>query len=92
MRTATEGEISALRAVVGSRSWIARQCGPDEAGTASTLRRSDSRPLWKICQTQTDPVNRVKQNENIGIHINVVPLDDLRTAAVSGAALGLGQT
>ena len=63
---ATEGEISAVRAVVGSRSWIARQCGPDEAGTASTLRRSDSRPLWKICQTQTDrsiESNRMKTSE-----------------------------
>ena len=35
---ATEGEVKALRAVAGSLSWVARQCRPDEAGTASTLQ------------------------------------------------------
>ena len=34
---ASEGEVKALRAVAGSLSWIARQCRPDEAGTASTF-------------------------------------------------------
>ena len=35
---ATEWEVKALRAVAGSLSWVARQCRPDEAGTASTLQ------------------------------------------------------
>ena len=40
---ATEWEVKALRAVAGSLSWVARQCRPDEAGTASTLQGSVSR-------------------------------------------------
>ena len=40
---ATEGIISALRAVSGSLSWLARQCRPDEARTAATLQGSVSR-------------------------------------------------
>ena len=35
---ATEGEVKALRAMTGSPSWVARQCRPDEAGTAATLQ------------------------------------------------------
>ena len=35
-------------------------------------------------------VNRLEQTDSIGNHIHVVPLDDLRTASVSDAALGLG--
>ena len=40
---ASEGKVKALRVVAGSLSWVARQCRPDEAGTASTLQGSPSR-------------------------------------------------
>ena len=44
---ASDGEVKALRAVTGSLSWIARQCRPDEAGTASTLQGSVTRAVVK---------------------------------------------
>ena len=37
-------------------------------------------------------VNRLKQTDDVGIHTHAVPLDNLGTAAVSDAALGLGLT
>ena len=86
------GDISAVREVAGSPFWIAQQCGPDEAGTASILQGSVSRPTMKDLSDANRSVNRLKQTANNGTHIHVEPLDDLRTAAVSGAALGLGQT
>ena len=46
---ATEGEVKALRAVAGSLSWVARQCRPDEVGTASTLQGSVSRLTYAQC-------------------------------------------
>ena len=43
----------------------------------------------KVLTDANRSVNRLKQTVN-GIHTHAVPLDDLRTAAVSDAALGLG--
>ena len=50
---ASDGEVRALRAVAGSLSWIARQCRPDEAGTASTLQGSVSRAVMKDLSDQS---------------------------------------
>ena len=55
---ASEGEVKALRAVAGSLSWIARQCRPDEAGTASTLQGSVSRAVVKDLSDANRAVNR----------------------------------
>ena len=55
---ASGGEVKALRAVAGSLSWIARQCRPDEAGTASTLQGSVSRAVVKDLSDANRAVNR----------------------------------
>ena len=55
----TEGEVKALRSVADSFSWIARQCRPDEAGTASTLQGSVSRAVVKILSDANRAVNRL---------------------------------
>ena len=65
---ATEGEVKALRAVAGSLSWVARQCRPDEAGTASTLQGSVSRAVVKDLSDANRAVNRLKQTEDGNPH------------------------
>ena len=86
---ATEGEVKALRAVAGSLSWIARQCLPDEAGIASTLQGLVSRAVVKDLSDANRAVNRLKQTEDVGHLIHAIPLANLRTVSISGAALNL---
>ena len=57
---ASDGEVKALRAVAGSLSWVARQCRPDEAGTASTLQ-GVSRAVVKDLSDANRAMNRLKQ-------------------------------
>ena len=87
---ASDGEVKALRAVAGSLSWIARQCRPDEAGTASTLQGSVSRAVVKGLSDANRAVNRLKQTEGVGLLIHAIPLvNNLRTVSISDAALHL---
>ena len=86
---ATEGEVKALRAVAGSLSWVARQCRPDEAGTASTLQGSVSRAVVKDLSGANRAVNWLKQTEDVGLLIHAIPLVNLRTVSISDAALDL---
>ena len=60
---ATQFKVKALRAVAGSLSWVARQCRPDEAGTASTMQFSVSRAVVKDLSDANRAVNRLKQTE-----------------------------
>ena len=85
---ASEGEVKALRAVAGSLSRIARQCRPDEAGTASTLQGSVSRAVVKDLSDTNGAVKRLKQTE-VGLLIHAIPLVNLRTVSISDAALYL---
>ena len=86
---ATEGEVKALRAVAGSLSWVARQCRPDEAGSASTLQGSVSRALVKDLSDANRAMNRLKQTDGVGLLIHAIPLVNLRTVSISDTALGL---
>ena len=86
---AIEGEVKALRAVAGSLSWVARQCRPDEAGTASTLQGSVSRAVVKDLSDANRAVNWLKQTEDVGLLIHAIPLVNLRTVSISDAALDL---
>ena len=85
----SEGEVKALRAVAGSLSWIARQCLPDEAGTASTLQGSVSRAVVKDLSDANRAVNRLKQTEDVGLLIPAIPLINLLAVSISDAALDL---
>ena len=86
---APAGEVKALRAVAGSLSWVARQCRPDEAGTASTLHGSVSRAVVKDLSDANRAVNGLKQTEDVGLPIHAIPLVNLRTVSISAAALDL---
>ena len=81
--------MKALRAVAGSLSWIARQCRPDEAGTASTLQGSVSRAVVNDLSDANRAVNRLKQTDDVGLLIHPIPLVNLRTVSISDAALDL---
>ena len=81
--------MKALRAVAGSLSWIARQCRPDEGGTASTLQGSVSRAVVKDLSDANRAVNRLMQTEDVGLLIHPIPLVNLRTVSISDAALDL---
>ena len=86
---ATETDVKALRDVAGSLSWVARQCRPDEAGTASTLQGSVSRAVVKDLSDANRAVNRLKQTEDVGLLTHAIPLVNLRTVSISDAALDL---
>ena len=86
---ATEGEVKALRAVAGYPSSVARQCRPDEAGTASTLQGSVSRAVVKDLSDANRAVNRLKQTEEEGLLIHAIPLVKFCTVCISDAALDL---
>ena len=75
--------------MAGSLSWVAWQCRPDEAGTASTQQGWVSRAVVKDLSDANRAVNRLKQAEDVGLLIRAVPLVDLRTVSISDAALGL---
>ena len=81
--------MKALPAVAGSLSWVARQCRPDEAGTASTLQGSVSRAVVKDLSDANRAVNRLKQTEDLGLRIHAIPLLNLHTVSISDAALDL---
>ena len=72
-RGSDRGAVKALRAVAGSLS-VARQCRPDEAGTASTLQGSVSRAVVKDLSEANRAVNRLKQTEDVGLLIHPIPL------------------
>ena len=74
--------MKALRAVAGSLSWVARQCRPDEAGTASTLQGSVSRALVKDLSDANRAVNQLKQTEDVGPLIHAIPLVNLGTVSI----------
>ena len=86
---AIEGDVKALRAVAGSLLWVARQCQPDEAGTASALQGSVSRAVVKDVSDANRAVNWLKQTEAVGLLIHSIPLVNLRTVSISDAALDL---
>ena len=86
---ASEGEVKALRAVAGSLSWVALQCRPDEAGTASTLQGSVSRAVVKDLSYANRAVNRLKQTGDVGLLVHEIPLVNLRTLSISDAGLDL---
>ena len=86
---ATESEVKALGAVAGSLSWVARQCRPDEAETASTLQGSVSRAVVKDLYDANRAVNRLKQTEDVGLLIHAIPLVNLRIVSISDAALDM---
>ena len=86
---ASDGEVNALRVVAGSLSWIARQCRPDEAGTASKLQGSVSRAVVKDLSDANRAVNRLKQTEDVGLLVHEIPLANHRTVSISDAALDL---
>ena len=86
---ASEDEAKVPRAVAGSLSWVARQCRPDEAGTASTLQSSSSGVVVKDISDANRAVNRLKQTENVGRLIHAIPLIDLRIVSISDTALDL---
>ena len=72
-----------------SLSWVARQCRPDEAGTASTLRGSVSRAVVKDLSDASRIKNQLKQTEDVALLIHATPFADLRTVSMSDAALDL---
>ena len=86
---ANESKVKALRAVAGSLSLVARQCRPDEAGTASTLQGSVSRAVVKDFCDANRAVNRLRQTEDVELLIHAIPLVNLRTVSISDAALDL---
>ena len=88
---ATEGDVKALRAVAGSLPWVALQCRPDEAGTASALQGSVSRAVVKDLSDANRAVNRLKQSEAVGLLIHSIPLVNLRTVSISDVALDLNR-
>ena len=81
--------MKALRALAGSLSWVARQCRPEEAGTASTLQGSVSRAVVKDLSDANHAVNWLKRTEDVGLLIHAIPLVSLRTVSISDAALDL---
>ena len=82
-----ESEVKALRAVAGSLSWTARQCRPDKAGAASTLRGSASRAVVEDPSDANRALNRLKQTEDVGLLTHTIPLVNLRTVSISDATL-----
>ena len=70
---ATEGEVKALRAVAGSPPWVARQCRPDEAGTASNLQGSLSRAVVKDLADANRAVEPAEANRGRGLLIHAIP-------------------
>ena len=81
--------MKALRAVAGSLSCVARQCRPDEAGTAATLQGSVSRAVVKDLSDANRAVNWLRQTEDVGILIHAIPLVNLCTVSILDAALDL---
>ena len=69
--------------MAGSLSRVARQCRPDEAGTASTLQGSVSRAVVKDLSDANRAVNRLKQTQDVGLLIHAIPLVNLRTVSFS---------
>ena len=78
-----------VRVVAGSLSGVARQCRPDEAGTASTLQGSVSRAVVKDLSDANRAVNRLKQTEDVGLLTHAIPLVVFCTVSIPDAALNL---
>lgn len=79
-------ELSVLRAVNGSLNWIASQSRPDLAAQTSLSQQAMSKPtVHHLCEVN-NVIRRCKQNSDLTIRFQPIPVDSLRVCCHSDAA------
>ena len=88
MSYCTEAEITALRALLGSLSWLAKESRPDLAGKVALLQQSMPRPYVQDLIDANAVAKEAKDFPEIGIVINPISPEHLRVGTVTDASWG----
>jgi len=85
---ATDSEISQLRSVIGSLSWVARQCRPDLSYRVSKLQSLCTRARLKDLSEANKVVRDAVTGSDIGLHYKAgeVDGDNLHSITVTDAS------
>ena len=83
-----EKEISQLRGLLGSLSWLSKETRPDLAGRVALLQQSMPRPFVQDIIEANSLAKEAVQFADIGITIQPIPMQFLRVGTVSDASWG----
>lgn len=75
-----------LRAINGSRNWIASHSRPDVAAQTSMSQQAFPRPTIQHLREANNAIRRVKQHKGVKIHFQPIPPDQLHICCHSDAA------
>ena len=83
-----EKEVSQLRGLLGSLSWLAKETRPDLAGRVALLQQSMPKPFIQDLIEANSLAKEVHQFAEVGITIQPIPVEHLRVGTVSDASWG----
>ena len=83
-----EKEISQLRGLLGSLSWLAKETRPDLAGRVALLQQSMPNPYVQDLIEANSLAREAVQFADLGITIQPIPFEFLRVGTVSDASWG----
>ena len=84
----TEEEISSLRGLLGSLSWLAKETRPDLAGRVAILQQSMPRPYIQDLIEANSLAKEANEFAEIGVTIHPIPLQHLRVGTITDASWG----
>ena len=81
-------EVEALRGLIGTLAWLAKETRPDLAGKVSLVQQTFPRPRIKDIVQANKIAEEATEHADIGILVKPIPLDRLRVGTVTDAAWG----
>jgi len=83
-----EQEISDLRTLLGSLSWLSKESRPDLAGRTALLQQTLPHPRVRDLIEANLVAAEAYKHADSGIRVSAIPIDDLRVGVISDASWG----
>ena len=84
----TDQEISDLRALLGSLSWLSKESRPDLAGRTALLQQTLPQPRVRDLIEANLVAAEAYKHADSGIKVSAIPISDLRVGVISDASWG----
>lgn len=84
----TSEEIEKLRGLIGALAWVAKESRPDVAGRVALLQQSMPHPYVKDIIEGNQVAKELRQQPELGILIQPIPIDRLRVGVITDASWG----
>lgn len=84
----TSEEIEKLRGLIGALAWVAKESRPDVAGRVALLQQSMPHPYVKDIIEGNQIAKELRQQPELGILIQPIPIDRLRVGVITDASWG----